>query len=156
MEKKGYCRDQLLGSPREPTGFWPRRRNVPSRTVDRGAKSGQETRGIFHDSKPIPTHTPTQGSLLSALPPLPLLHNQTDLLTTSPPRQFGTGSRTCIGKNISLMEISKAVPQLVRHFEFDPGNESRTPEWRTENVWFIKPRDLHCRIWMHSENQRNY
>jgi cytochrome P450 len=62
--------------------------------------------------------------------------------------KFGMGSRTCIGKNISLMEISKVVPQLVRHFEFVP--ENGTPEWRTENVWFVKPKDFKCRIRLHS------
>lgn len=31
--------------------------------------------------------------------------------------QFGMGARTCIGKNISLLEIYKVVPSLVRRFE---------------------------------------
>ena len=31
--------------------------------------------------------------------------------------QFGQGSRTCIGKNISLLEIYKVVPSLLRRFE---------------------------------------
>ena len=31
--------------------------------------------------------------------------------------QFGMGSRTCIGKNISLLEIYKAVPSFLRRFE---------------------------------------
>lgn len=31
--------------------------------------------------------------------------------------QFGMGARTCIGKNISLMEIYKLVPSLLRRFE---------------------------------------
>jgi cytochrome P450 len=31
--------------------------------------------------------------------------------------QFGMGSRTCIGKNISLLEIYKLVPSLLRRFE---------------------------------------
>ena len=30
--------------------------------------------------------------------------------------QFGMGSRTCIGKNISLLEIYKVVPSLLRRF----------------------------------------
>jgi len=31
--------------------------------------------------------------------------------------QFGAGSRTCIGKNISLLEIYKLVPSVLRSFE---------------------------------------
>jgi cytochrome P450 len=31
--------------------------------------------------------------------------------------QFGMGSRTCIGKNISLLEIYKVIPSLLRRFE---------------------------------------
>lgn len=31
--------------------------------------------------------------------------------------QFGMGSRTCIGKNISLLEIYKLVPSLLRRFD---------------------------------------
>ena len=31
--------------------------------------------------------------------------------------QFGAGARTCIGKNISLMEIYKLVPGFLRRFE---------------------------------------
>jgi cytochrome P450 len=34
--------------------------------------------------------------------------------------QFGMGSRTCIGKNISLLEIYKVVPSLLRRFEVRP------------------------------------
>jgi cytochrome P450 len=31
--------------------------------------------------------------------------------------QFGMGSRTCIGKNVSLLEIYKLVPSVLRSFE---------------------------------------
>lgn len=34
--------------------------------------------------------------------------------------QFGMGSRTCIGKNISLLEIYKLVPTMLRRFEVLP------------------------------------
>ncbi|KAJ5182091.1 hypothetical protein N7449_012238 [Penicillium cf. viridicatum] len=30
---------------------------------------------------------------------------------------FGAGSRTCIGKNISMLEMSKLLPQIVRNFD---------------------------------------
>lgn len=34
--------------------------------------------------------------------------------------QFGMGARTCIGKNISLLEIYKVVPSFLRRFEVCP------------------------------------
>ncbi|KAH9907510.1 cytochrome P450 [Xylariomycetidae sp. FL2044] len=50
--------------------------------------------------------------------------------------QFGMGSRTCIGKNISLLEIYKVVPSLLRRFDIrfkDP-----TQHWKLVNAWFVK------------------
>ncbi|KAF7128513.1 hypothetical protein CNMCM5793_003301 [Aspergillus hiratsukae] len=47
---------------------------------------------------------------------------------------FGMGSRTCIGKNISILEISKLVPQLIRHYDI----RLATPEWTCRNQWFPK------------------
>lgn len=49
---------------------------------------------------------------------------------------FGYGSRSCIGKNISLMEIQKLVPQLLRYYEFELCHPEK--EWKTTNTWFIK------------------
>lgn len=49
---------------------------------------------------------------------------------------FSHGSRTCIGKNISLMEISKLIPQLVRTFNFELANPEA--ELQVENIWFVK------------------
>ncbi|OBT90628.1 hypothetical protein VE02_00484 [Pseudogymnoascus sp. 03VT05] len=49
---------------------------------------------------------------------------------------FGSGSRTCIGKNISLLEIYKVVPSLLRGFEVEfPGGRG---EWRLWNSWFVR------------------
>lgn len=58
--------------------------------------------------------------------------------------QFGMGSRTCIGKNISLLEISKLIPQLIRDFDFeleDPGKG-----WSTKSAWFVKQYDFRCKV----------
>jgi cytochrome P450 len=43
--------------------------------------------------------------------------NEASWLANRIHNQFGYGSRTCLGKNISLLEIAKLVPQLIRHFE---------------------------------------
>jgi cytochrome P450 len=49
--------------------------------------------------------------------------------------QFGAGSRTCIGKNISLLEMTKLLPQLLLKFDFRPAGDS---EWKTSSGWFVK------------------
>ncbi|VUC32403.1 unnamed protein product [Clonostachys rosea] len=49
---------------------------------------------------------------------------------------FGAGSRTCIGKNISLLEMFKLVPAFLRRYEleFTPSDN----EWTLNNAWFVK------------------
>ncbi|KAL8703542.1 MAG: hypothetical protein Q9201_003272 [Fulgogasparrea decipioides] len=49
---------------------------------------------------------------------------------------FGAGPRTCIGKNISLSEIYKLIPQIVRLFRIHLVDPAR--EWKTRNYWFNK------------------
>ncbi|KAI6351572.1 hypothetical protein MCOR25_009867 [Pyricularia grisea] len=58
--------------------------------------------------------------------------------------QFGMGSRTCIGKNISLLEIYKVVPSLLRRFEI----EFKYPEqeWELVNAWFIRQNNFWVRF----------
>ncbi|KUJ21456.1 putative cytochrome P450 pisatin demethylase [Mollisia scopiformis] len=49
---------------------------------------------------------------------------------------FGHGSRSCVGKNISLMEMGKFVPQFLREFEISwDGDEDG---WKVDNTWFAK------------------
>ncbi|TID14180.1 pisatin demethylase [Venturia nashicola] len=56
---------------------------------------------------------------------------------------FGAGSRTCIGKHITHLEMIKLIPELVTNFDFEP---ETTEDWKTINVWFIKPIGWRCRI----------
>jgi cytochrome P450 len=67
---------------------------------------------------------------------------------------FGGGSRQCIGKNISLMELSKVIPSMLRRFHFaipedvlstatSPRRDSNgrwasqgTP-WTCDSTWFL-------------------
>lgn len=64
---------------------------------------------------------------------------QTNLLAS----QFGAGSRTCIGKNISLLEMSKVIPQIVR--EFDLEFEHPDQSWEVFCSWFVWP-EYKCRV----------
>lgn len=53
------------------------------------------------------------------------------------------GSRTCIGKNIAILEMQKLVPTLLRKFEFELAGElSRGKEWTTVNRLLVKPVDF--------------
>ncbi|RSL51504.1 hypothetical protein CEP54_011364 [Fusarium duplospermum] len=56
---------------------------------------------------------------------------------------FGAGSRTCIGKNISLLEIYKLIPALLmRQLEL-PSEDS---DWKLHNAWFVKQSDFFVRF----------
>ncbi|CAN9129402.1 unnamed protein product [Alternaria alternata] len=59
---------------------------------------------------------------------------------------FGAGPRTCLGKNISLLEMFKVVPQVMRNFDFEIVADKRTAKgyaWKT--YWFTK-QDCKCRV----------
>jgi cytochrome P450 len=64
------------------------------------------------------------------------------------------GSRTCVGKNISLMEMAKIIPQIVRKFDVELAFPKK--EWGkcfleiemmlmglvTTNHWFVKQKNM--------------
>lgn len=57
---------------------------------------------------------------------------------------FGSGARTCLGKNVSLFEISKLVPQVLCRFDItlaDPNCELKMMDH-----WFVKQTGLVCRL----------
>ncbi|CAL3970624.1 unnamed protein product [Diplocarpon coronariae] len=57
---------------------------------------------------------------------------------------FGYGARSCIGKNISIMEMGKFVPQILRQFEMHWASDA--PEWTVKTYWFSKQSDLMVRL----------
>lgn len=57
---------------------------------------------------------------------------------------FGAGSRTCIGKNFSLMEMSKVVPLLLRRYRVELEEPGR--EWVVRNNWFVQQSGLICKV----------
>jgi cytochrome P450 len=54
------------------------------------------------------------------------------------------GSRTCLGRHISLLEISKLIPAIVQEFDFelDEKLSHRKAEWKVADYWFVKPKDF--------------
>ncbi|KAH8659962.1 putative cytochrome P450 [Xylariales sp. PMI_506] len=57
---------------------------------------------------------------------------------------FGSGARTCLGKNISLLEIYKLVPSFLRKFDLEFANHDQG--WRTHNAWFVRQMDFNVKI----------
>jgi len=62
---------------------------------------------------------------------------------------FGLGSRTCIGRHISFLEMSKLIPQIVRDFDFELKDPDRP--WTTENNWFITPTNFRVAVKIRSQ-----
>jgi cytochrome P450 len=58
---------------------------------------------------------------------------------------FGLGSRTCMGRHISELEMGKLIPRLVERFEFELVNRDGEG-WKTENYWFVKPTDFVVKV----------
>jgi hypothetical protein len=71
---------------------------------------------------------------------------------------FGAGTRTCIGKNvgflahgsvtysqtqISLAELYKLVPEVLRHFDLEMAHDR---PWTTKNRWFNKQTNVFVNV----------
>ena len=58
------------------------------------------------------------------------------------------GSRTCIGKYVSILEMSKLIPELVRRFDFTLDDELAGPgaQWTTSNSWFVTPVNFRTKV----------
>ena len=63
---------------------------------------------------------------------------------------FGYGARTCIGKNISLLEMNKLIPVLVKSFDIEflrrDGTVESGKSLAGRDRWFVKPEYLHAKI----------
>lgn len=57
---------------------------------------------------------------------------------------FGAGSRTCLGKHVSLIEIHKIIPQLLRTFKVELTYPEK--EWKICNRWFVQQEGLICTL----------
>lgn len=59
---------------------------------------------------------------------------------------FGLGTRTCIGKNISIMEMTKLIPQLVRHYDFELISPQAGQRMDSTNRWFTKQKNIFVKV----------
>ncbi|KAJ6088604.1 hypothetical protein N7486_009865 [Penicillium sp. IBT 16267x] len=55
---------------------------------------------------------------------------------------FGLVSRTCLGKHISILEMSKLIPRILRDYDLTPLRSTMN----TSNFWFVKPTDFAVRV----------
>jgi len=51
------------------------------------------------------------------------------------------------------MEISKAVPELIRRFDFNLINPDDALQ--TQNVWFVKQKNFNCRVALRSSRGKS-
>ncbi|KAK7216905.1 hypothetical protein V2G26_004908 [Clonostachys chloroleuca] len=58
---------------------------------------------------------------------------------------FGVGSRTCIGRHISMLEMCKLVPRIIRDFDFELVDGLQA-DWKTTAYWFVKPSNFRVRV----------
>lgn len=59
-------------------------------------------------------------------------------------KRNGLNLKLPTGKNISILEMSKIIPQLMREYTITMAEPNQ--EWKTENYWFVKQTGLECRI----------
>ncbi|XPS73243.1 hypothetical protein M3J09_005393 [Ascochyta lentis] len=57
---------------------------------------------------------------------------------------FGSGSRTCIGRNLSWIEMTKLVPSLLMRFDIELAHPDEKPEQHC--WWFVKQEGLNMRL----------
>ncbi|KAH8807084.1 cytochrome P450 [Xylogone sp. PMI_703] len=57
---------------------------------------------------------------------------------------FGAGPRTCIGKNISLLEIYKLIPSLFLNYKIELSDPDA--EWETINAWFVRQKNVEVKL----------
>ncbi|KAJ9662748.1 hypothetical protein H2198_001197 [Neophaeococcomyces mojaviensis] len=98
----------------------------PERWIEAESEGGERLK--FLEAHYLPVSLPCQG----------------DDPETDSTRQFGLGSRTCLGKHISYLEMTKLVPQIVRNFDFELQHPD--VEWSCKNYWFVKPANFHVRV----------
>lgn len=57
---------------------------------------------------------------------------------------FSAGSRVCLGRNTSWLEMAKVIPQLFREYKVSLTHPEK--EWKVTNRWFVQQDGLICNL----------
>ena len=57
---------------------------------------------------------------------------------------FGGGSRICLGRNLSMMEVYKVVPTLISRYEIELDDPNET--WWYSSRWFYRVKGVICKL----------
>ena len=53
---------------------------------------------------------------------------------------FGAGKRTCLGRNVAMLELAKVVPALLMRYDMQLARPDK--EWRVLNAWAVRQEGL--------------
>lgn len=57
---------------------------------------------------------------------------------------FGAGKRSCLGKNIAMLELNKLVPALLMKFNIELADPSK--DWQVSNAWVLNQTGLEVKL----------
>ena len=57
---------------------------------------------------------------------------------------FGAGKRSCLGKNIAMLELHKLVPAMLLKFRIELDDPNR--EWEVSNSWVLNQTGLNVKL----------
>ncbi|CZR60133.1 related to pisatin demethylase cytochrome P450 [Phialocephala subalpina] len=64
---------------------------------------------------------------------------------------FGGGSKECLGKSISYLEMYKLIPTILRRYTLSLADPQK--EWKLENAFFVKQTEFYVRLQLRSEGE---